>query len=1163
MNELKLKSYLCIAEDKLQTDSKTSKVNYTEGTQECELKSELKEVNSMRNSIIKKLRKLGTQYNQKRLKNINEDYREKSNIDQGSYNKKIEFKNSKLNNDTDNIGNEINIIYLRFAILAIHIEATIKYIDSINTKKYFKIIILSIGERLCSVNIINRIKNLYILIKNYLNILDSKIILKTLKDKISLKQYATTNKILEYIIKVSQTVHILILKNTKIEIKNSRKYLKQQKEYSNKVIKENKAADNIGNNNKLIKIEANHKKIDNRHMQLRSNKTDKKEHGNKNKNNDSDTTELVNNKSGKNSDTYSIEIKTTEPVKRGRGRPKTTTMDSSNMIDTINEVIEKANNQNTPIKDNESKKRTPTKQKQLKRVKIQACETVSEKKQSNSKKRNLVNYDIEEIDEQPSITNSKKQYINILKKIINRSREEKEDEEKMEQEMDEISQINTNLILKILEHPIITIDNRTFLQILNTKLLSNQELCEEEIAKASNIYRQYNDHINKFQIQLKMLKDAKKVLNDKSIDDILGGMDEKNIISLDTQIRIDEIESKFTLYKKNKTLIDDITEMIQCEEFTESKTIAPLLIKLKENESLNATEISTIDEIKNSYIINKENEALLWLFQTFKEEWQLSDEDNEQISKLNNKVMNKTKLNETENNEIMELIVQFLEDDEEESDEYEWDSDEYSITTSPKAKRINHVTKEERAILVAEHYSKIKKIIDENEDLERNYPREQYTVILQGKCLSLIENDFEDRKKKLFDYKRVADPESCELIMVNKEEYVGKFRDECNIDDFDTKKRMIRIRVDNYDDYIKLLTPWADEIFGGDVIATMVPNPLLKIKIEIETEVNVEEVKEDLEDKYGICNVKRVNKIIQNKTKKKLEEPDLIEIPTKMVIGEALSLHHYINAIKNKIYVNQSKRVVKFCVDHAKCCPKCPSITHSYCKNEEEFCHRCGLKGHRMAKCQNEVRCFRCHRTHYSNSEECKQIRDLTYKNNDYIISVLLGTKIIKNKTEILDLKYASIETIKEISDENNCLIVNNDLNKVKEEIKNELKVMKENIAENKIRIEKQEADNEQFRFEIVKLNNNYNDLKTHVNSKFRMVEEELASVKKSVIAIDNKIDNTKKEILESHEKSSKSIADMMTEMFAKQLIELKGGRKEINKATTQKVAYKKINQFK
>lgn len=110
------------------------------------------------------------------------------------------------------------------------------------------------------------------------------------------------------------------------------------------------------------------------------------------------------------------------------------------------------------------------------------------------------------------------------------------------------------------------------------------------------------------------------------------------------------------------------------------------------------------------------------------------------------------------------------------------------------------------------------------------------------------------------------------------------------------------------------------------------------------------------------------------------------------------------------------------------------------------------------------MRCIRCFRSHYASSEKCKQIRDQTYKKNDYIISILLANKLIKSKVEILDLKYATNSVVREIEKENeNIQVDNNQLNKLKEELKQELKIMKNEISENKQRLDKHELINNQL----------------------------------------------------------------------------------------------------
>lgn len=845
-----------------------------------------------------------------------------------------------------------------------------------------------------------------------------------------------------------------------------------------------------------------------------------------------------------------------EQKKRRRGRPPANNMreliETDKVRETIECVIQKGDCNRTPQKQETIVKKTQAASaRPPKKTKIQLSEIVKQTKTNVSKKKDILNYESDdEIDH-----DYKKKYIDAIKRLHSvMSNINKLDEETVDVTPNCYENIDSELIYKIINHPKSSDQTRHLLERILTKIQANSAIEDAEKKAYVIICTEYQAYINKHLKQIHILKEAieynvpceldvKWLL--KTISESGESIDDSNTLTI-----IYEIDKKTKLFKRTKAILNDIKCMIEDEQFKNTDKIASYLIKLNSNEMLNDDELTEYYQCKKVFELKKNKAVILWLFQELIEEWELTEEDEMVINQLNEKVLSDTNLDANEIKELDQLMALYIDSVESELEQYDWDCDEFDLTESPKMKRINNANREERTKLIIDHYENLKKILEDNEDYERKFPREFYTVYLEGKTLSTINNNFEERKKKIYEHKKVAEPESCELIKINKEEYVGKFKDEYAADEVDTKKRMIRIRVDNYDDYVKLLTPWSEEIFGGEVIATMAPISELKVQMDVEIDINIDEEKDEIEEKYGLCNIKRIYKSIPNRYKKNDSDAELLLIPTRMVVAEALTIGQYVNAIKNKVYINQTKRSVKFQVDHARCCPRCPSINHAFCRNEQEFCHRCGNNGHRQAKCSNEIRCIRCHRAHYCSSEECKQIRDLTYKKNDYVISVLLGTKLIKNKSEVLDIKYATEATVKEIRNETldndgqNNSLTNIELAKLKEELKFEIKSMKDDIEENKNKLIRYELANEQLKEEITKLGNNYNELKTQVATRFQNVEDEVAAVKNTVLAIDNKVDLTKKELMEHQTRSvetvTKNITDTMTELFAKQLLEIR-----------------------
>lgn len=897
-----------------------------------------------------------------------------------------------------------------------------------------------------------------------------------------------------------------------------------------------------GRYNKIECCSIKNKKIETRNMILRKRYNEVKK---TNKTVNSESTQVT-----------TEEVKTTaanleeETKRRKRGRTK-----SDNILETIEMVVRRGEENKTPeninkTRNNKETQLTPRKNHTSKRAKIQACETINELKAKTTKKKNLAALNSTTSEE--CRDNDKKIKMNIIRIIYDKIISQKVDVS-MSDEPAIDTQITSEQLVKMLDHPAVTNDKKNQVELVLNKLNGNVILSETEKSDTISKIVEFNEYCKITTKQEATLEEAMNNFKDMAMVErastLLNML--KTTGKLVDKNEIESIRIKLTKTKEYATICEKIQSMIQDESFKESKLVAPYIIKINNKIDLNEEEINIYNSVKSKYEMRNYKEALIWMLQELKLEWNMSAEYVETVTRLRSKIEADDILEDHERDELDDIILQFTENYESEEDEFDWDSDESQLNSSPRTKRLNSVDKEEKEKLIAEHYSKIKRVLEDNEELDKMHPREMYIVYIEGKCLSTIDNDFEERKKKIFEYKKVAEPESCELLRINKEELVGKFKDQYIGEDIDSKKRMIRIKVDNYDDFTKLLTPWSNEIFGGEVIATMAPVQQLKIQFEVETDYDIENIKDALEEKYGIYNIKRIYKKVVNRYKKAQDESETLEIPTRIITGEALTLYHYINSIKNKIYVNQTKRVVKFMVDHARCCGSCPSITHSHCNNDHEFCHRCGQSGHRMAKCTNEIRCARCFRAHYCSSEECKQIRELTYKKNDYIIGVLLANKIIRNKSEILDLKFASDSTRKEIDAEANLNLYNNiELSKLKDEISQELSEIRVSIEENKARLDKQDNTNIQLKDEMLKISSSYNELKTVMSSRCQKLEDELAGVKRTISELNSKIDTTKIEIIhkqeESLEKTTKNITETITLLFAKQAHELRGNKDDL-----------------
>ena len=111
---------------------------------------------------------------------------------------------------------------------------------------------------------------------------------------------------------------------------------------------------------------------------------------------------------------------------------------------------------------------------------------------------------------------------------------------------------------------------------------------------------------------------------------------------------------------------------------------------------------------------------------------------------------------------------------------------------------------------------------------------------------------------------------------------------------------------------------------------------------------------------------------------------------------------------------------------------------------------------------------------------------------------------------------------------------------RIREELRLELKSIKDDIKAYKNRLENQELINEKFNKEIDKLGNNHKEMM----EKFQEFEDEIVLINKIIKTIENKVESAKDDIMkhqtQNMEVVKKTITDTMKNLFRKQLLELR-----------------------
>jgi len=354
---------------------------------------------------------------------------------------------------------------------------------------------------------------------------------------------------------------------------------------------------------------------------------------------------------------------------------------------------------------------------------------------------------------------------------------------------------------------------------------------------------------------------------------------------------------------------------------------------------------------------------------------------------------------------------------------------------------------------IENHHNILQNFLDRSETFDKKHQRNIYSVLLRGSGLKYFPKNMDERNDEVI--RRVdidiEEIERNELLILNKSECVGKNKDDMNpeeiIDDY-----AIMLKVNNRVAFSKLLARWPENSFVNGIVPTLVPVEKLSLTfVGIETEIPIEYLQSKLLER-GLVDVKRT---LRNGKE------------TTIVRANALSGEAYISILKNGVHLNPKKRVPYPGTNRVMSCQTC---IQSNCKNREcnkiALCHRCSKAGHASITCTNEAYCIQCGMKHYVDSEKCAVWRERFYKENDFIIKVLIKEKIIHHRKELL---------VNKDCDEDDEIISSNG------KTSSEFKELKEQVNKMGTRMDEFEKEQIKIKNDITGMANNIKSITTNV----------------------------------------------------------------------------------
>ncbi|CAF0713127.1 unnamed protein product [Brachionus calyciflorus] len=244
-------------------------------------------------------------------------------------------------------------------------------------------------------------------------------------------------------------------------------------------------------------------------------------------------------------------------------------------------------------------------------------------------------------------------------------------------------------------------------------------------------------------------------------------------------------------------------------------------------------------------------------------------------------------------------------------------------------------------------------------DYEKIYHRNFYDVILTGESI----NEF----KTIYD--RIDEIERCVNVKNPLMALPIKSKSSKNI--------KLKIRVNNYDDFEKMLQIWPVDAFKNGVSVKPVEykKELLIIVDGVKKSLKMNSLEIiELGNNYSLSKIKR---IYNHKNK-----------PTKKLIAKCHSIKDYVQVLNYGIKMNSGKMIVMPKIINPKVCLKCGDLNHQE-KNcyQKEVCLKCLGSSHRM-KLVYLIQ---------------KSVLIALVNTNVLVINILFGENLISSKYEILN----------------------------------------------------------------------------------------------------------------------------------------------------------------
>ncbi|CAF1025179.1 unnamed protein product [Brachionus calyciflorus] len=262
-----------------------------------------------------------------------------------------------------------------------------------------------------------------------------------------------------------------------------------------------------------------------------------------------------------------------------------------------------------------------------------------------------------------------------------------------------------------------------------------------------------------------------------------------------------------------------------------------------------------------------------------------------------------------------------------------------------------------------------------NDELELKYSRNKYTVMIHGNNLEDFSSNIFDRLDELKRCTGITNPSMILPVIDN-----------------DTEIMSLKVTVDSYKDYLKLISKWPSNAFKTGVNIEPLPYNLTVIKCNVGKEfiISKEDKKiKQVEKMYGLSNLERMVTKDNN--------------PTTKLKAQVKSIIDYIELLKNGVYldITSKRHQVRPYILYSKVCRKCGNLNHleKDCRNKA-CCLKCGGNQYTVSECIQK--CINCKGSHACNSEMCSKVVDKTFSLNKYVLEILLGENIIKNRDEIL-----------------------------------------------------------------------------------------------------------------------------------------------------------------